>query len=63
MRQAGKKKKRFKLPSNKKDEKKIALKQLKELLQYDHTDGPGLDSGSESDGDSPVSTRKSNPKT
>lgn len=57
MRQAGKKKKRFKFPGSKKDEKKVVLRQLKDLLRdqtdgdlshYDQTDG--LNSGSESDG-------------
>ena len=49
IRQATKKKKKF-LKRSKKDDKKLALKELKALFQSDQTDGAkGPDSGSESD--------------
>ena len=63
MRQAGKKKKKIpihiKRPGAKKDEKKIALKRLKDLFQEDHPDGgAGNESGSDG-GTSPQTPRKS----
>jgi len=64
LRQATKKKKKL-FNRGKKDEKKIALKQLKALFQTEHTDGASvMDSGSDSDEhgsprQSPIAQRKS----